>query len=76
MDIKERLCPDGDVGRRVDFEDNHTEQWRWGDAQAGAVAGAHVLAEVQVVGKGQHAARRLDPAVFNDGRAVMQGVPS
>ena len=44
-----------------------------GNAQAGAVAGAHVLAEVQVVGKGQYAARRLDTAVFNDGRAVMQG---
>ena len=44
----------------------------FGNAQARAVAGAHVLAQVQVIGKGQHTACRLDASVFDDGRAVVQ----
>ena len=37
------------------------------------MAGAHILAQIQVVGQGQHTARRLDAAILNDGGTVVQG---
>ena len=37
------------------------------------MAGAHVLAEVEVVGKGQHAACGFDAAIFDDGRSIVEG---
>ena len=43
------------------------------NAEARTVAGAVVLGDVLALGEGQDAARRLDPAVTQDDRAVMQG---
>ena len=37
------------------------------------MAGTHVFAQVQVVGKGQHTACRLDAAILDDGCAVVEG---
>ena len=60
-----------DAGLLADHNGNGVGVFR--NAKAGAVAGAHILAQIQIVGKGQHAARRLDAAVFDDGSTVMQG---
>ena len=37
------------------------------------MTGAHILAQIQIIGKRQHAACGLDAAVLNDGGTVVQG---
>ena len=59
-----------DAGLLADHNGDSVGVFR--NTKAGAVAGAHILAQIQIVGKGQHAARRLDAAVFDDGSTVMQ----
>ena len=59
-----------DAGLLADHDGNGVGVFR--NTKTGAVAGAHIFAQIQIVGKGQHAARRLDAAVFDDSGTVMQ----
>ena len=64
------FCHGDDAGLLADHDGDGVGIF--GNAKAGTVAGAHILAEIQIVGKRQHTARRFDAAVLNDGGTVVQ----
>ena len=65
------LCHGDDAGLLADHDGDGIGIF--GNAKAGAVTGAHILAKIQIVGKRQHTARGFDAAILNDGSTIVQG---